>query len=34
MALTVTPLLVFGLWWPAAFWSYFHMIVNQLGGGP
>ena len=34
MALAVTPLLVFGLWWPAAFWSYFHLIVNQLGSGP
>ncbi len=34
MVMAVTPLLVFGLWWPAAFWSYFRLITNQLGAGP
>ena len=33
MALALTPLLVFGLWWPAAFWSYFRLIATQLGVG-
>jgi hydrogenase-4 component F len=35
MALALAPLLIFGLWWPAAFWSYFRLIAVQLGvGGP
>jgi hydrogenase-4 component F len=34
MVMAVTPLLVFGLWWPAVFWSYFRLIANQLGAGP
>jgi hydrogenase-4 component F len=33
MALALAPLLVFGLWWPAAFWSYFRVIAAQLGAG-
>jgi hydrogenase-4 component F len=33
MALALAPLLVFGLWWPAAFWSYFRLIATQLGLG-
>ena len=33
MALALIPLLVFGLWWPAAFWSYFGLIAAQLGVG-
>ena len=33
MALALAPLLVFGLWWPAAFWSYFRLIATQLGVG-
>jgi hydrogenase-4 component F len=33
MVFAVVPLLVFGLWWPTGFWSYFHVIANQLGVG-
>lgn len=33
MALALAPLLVFGLWWPAIFWSYFRLIATQLGIG-
>lgn len=33
MAMALTPLLIFGLWWPVAFWSYFHRVAAQLGGG-
>jgi len=33
MAMAAAPLLAFGLWWPAAFWSYFRLIVSQLGAG-
>lgn len=33
MAMALTPLLVFGLWWPATFWSYFRLIAAQLGVG-
>jgi hydrogenase-4 component F len=33
MVMALTPLLVFGLWWPAAFWSYFRLIAAQLGVG-
>lgn len=33
MVLALVPLLAFGLWWPAGFWSYFHLIATQLGVG-
>lgn len=33
MVLAVVPLLVFGLWWPSSFWSYFRLIAVQLGVG-
>jgi hydrogenase-4 component F len=35
MILAIVPLLVFGLWWPPAFWHYFQLVATQLGvGGP
>ena len=32
MALALAPLLVLGLWWPDALWSYFATIAHTLGG--
>lgn len=35
MAMALAPLLVLGIWWPASFWSFFHLVSLQLGvGGP
>ncbi|WP_454887876.1 proton-conducting transporter transmembrane domain-containing protein [Sphingomonas oryzagri] len=33
MWLALLPLLLFGLWWPDVFWSYFRAIAQALGGG-
>jgi hydrogenase-4 component F len=34
MVLALAPLLIFGVWWPSAFWDYFHLIGTRLGAAP
>ena len=31
MVLALAPLLVFGFWWPTAFWAYFEGAARALG---
>lgn len=33
MVLAIVPLLIFGVYWPHSFWSYFQLIAAQLGVG-
>jgi hydrogenase-4 component F len=31
MAIALGPLVVFGFWWPTAFWTYFESAAGALG---
>ncbi|MGH6672014.1 MAG: proton-conducting transporter membrane subunit [Xanthobacteraceae bacterium] len=33
MWLALAPLLIFGVWWPHGFWSYFALVSHSLAGG-